>query len=159
LLCHAPSLSREQDIVRGAVPIPGRPLPPPVSTQYYDANTGPFVRAEVTYLQQDFSVPQPVAKPDKWPAYQRYDYLVRERPVYSQDIAKAGASTGHTDAVLYALRELTGKDFGAKTVEWRKLVGKGEVPQDKQVEEDEATVLRTQLVEAPQEKFADVLKT
>jgi hypothetical protein len=62
-LCHAPSLSRT-DPVRGLVPVPGQPLP----DQYYqDELPGNFVRADVTYLRQDFSLVHPVEKPDRWP--------------------------------------------------------------------------------------------
>jgi hypothetical protein len=74
LLCHAPSLSKE-DLVRGRVPIPGED-PPPL---YYAETTGFFVRADTSFLRQDFSVVQPVAKSGKWPGNQRYDYLVRYR--------------------------------------------------------------------------------
>src|SRR5439155_15009068 len=78
LLCHAPATS-PTDPVRGLVPPPGQPLPPPFSTPYYEGQNGIFVRADVTYIRQDFSVPQPVARAGNWPAYQRYDYLVRTR--------------------------------------------------------------------------------
>ena len=74
VLCHVPSVARAE-LVRGLVPTPGQPLPAPVTTpQYYEGNSGNFVRADVTYLRQDFSVYQPVANPGPWPAYQRYDY-------------------------------------------------------------------------------------
>lgn len=82
-MCHASSTSAT-DPVRGQVPIPGQPLPP--LTQYYESTSGRFVRADITYLQQEFSVPQPVALPGAWPANQRYDYMVRERPITSSDI-------------------------------------------------------------------------
>ena len=66
VLCHAPSHDRN-DLVRGAVPLGGQPLPPPVA--YYEQGQN-FVRADVTYLRQHFSVQQPVARPGTWPAYQ-----------------------------------------------------------------------------------------
>ena len=50
------------------------------SSVYYSRGKGDFVRADVTYLKQDFSVQLPVANPGQWPAEQRYDFVVRERP-------------------------------------------------------------------------------
>ena len=111
LLCHAPS-SSNRDLVRGAMPIPGEPLP----RVYYDDPRANFVRADVTYLRQDFSVMRTVAKPDQWPALQRYDYLVRLRELAPAEIAAAASakrlSDGHgaypqQTAVLYALHVLS----------------------------------------------------
>ena len=76
MLCHAPSLSKD-DLVRGRVPMPGED-PPPL---YYGEVTGLFVRADTTYLRQDFSVVQPVAGAGKWPGDERFDYMVRTRPL------------------------------------------------------------------------------
>jgi len=105
LLCHPPSLART-DPVRGAVPSPGRPLEPPARAYDGDPN-GSFVRADVTYLRQDFSVAQPVDRPGKWPAYQRYDYLVRTRYPTEDELAKkAPATYPQREAVRWALREL-----------------------------------------------------
>jgi len=111
LLCHAPSAS-VRDLVRGAMPIPGESLP----RVYYCDPRANFVRADVTYLRQDFSVMRTVAKSDKWPALQRYDYLVRLRELNPAEIAIATSSkppsAGHESypqqtAVLYALRALS----------------------------------------------------
>ncbi|MCI0455503.1 MAG: HEAT repeat domain-containing protein, partial [Gemmataceae bacterium] len=86
-LCHAPSLS-VNDPVRGQVPTPGQPLGPPTGGHSYGGNTGNFVRADITYLKQDFSVFQPVEKPGAWPTTQRYDYLVRTRPLTVDDLGR-----------------------------------------------------------------------
>src|SRR5262249_13109549 len=51
LLCHAPSYSAD-DVLRGRVPNPSEPLPPP--SAYYGGSDGVFVRADITYLRQDF---------------------------------------------------------------------------------------------------------
>lgn len=126
LMCHSPSTS-VNDLVRGRVPIPGQALPTPsTSPQYYEGSTGVFVRADVTYLKQDFSVVQPVLKPGLWPSQQRYDYLVRARPATPREKAEltrrgdpgevgdAGdGDSPHRRAALFALRELTGKNSGA----------------------------------------------
>jgi HEAT repeats len=123
LLCHDPSTVSATDLVRGRVPFQGQPLPPP--RQYYgELQPGLYVRAEVTYLRQDFSVTQPVEGADPWPTQQRYDYLVYERPVPTTRVAyrtykpkkearatpKAGPTYPQRESVRFALRELTGQD-------------------------------------------------
>jgi hypothetical protein len=107
LLCHARS-SSQTDLVRAAVPVRSQPLPPPTSSDYYDQGST-FIHADVTYLQQDFSVIQAVARHGPWPGYQRFDYLVRNRPATRSEAAQAGdldAAYPQRDAVLFALREL-----------------------------------------------------
>src|SRR5262249_27798850 len=85
LMCHAPSTS-QNDLVRGRIPTPGEPLPPPV--QYYESQEGIFVRADVTYLKQDFSVIQPVEHNGAWPQMQRFDYVVRTKPLTQEQLAE-----------------------------------------------------------------------
>jgi hypothetical protein len=111
-LCHAPSYSTE-DVLRGRVPEPGKPLP----SGYYKDKRGPFVRADITHLKQDFSVLQPVTSPRPWPHWQRFDYLVRTRrlsqpPALTRTRDPAGPQASVTypqrEAVQYALRSLTG---------------------------------------------------
>jgi len=108
-MCHAPS-TNTTDLVRGRIPTPGQPLPP--LTQYYESNEGIFVRADVTYLKQDFSVVQPVERPGAWPTMQRFDYVVRSRPVSFEEGEAAVKSAKRADtypqreAVLYAIKEL-----------------------------------------------------
>ncbi|MBL8796173.1 MAG: HEAT repeat domain-containing protein, partial [Planctomycetia bacterium] len=109
LMCHAPSKSTT-DLVRGRIPSANQPLPPPV--QYYEDTTGPFVRADITYLRQDFSVYQPVDRPGPWPTMQRFDYLVRNRyetvqEFYARQKKGDKASYPQRDAVLFALKELS----------------------------------------------------
>jgi hypothetical protein len=76
-----------------------------------------YVRADTTYIRQDFSVTQPVANHGKWPEEQRYDYLVRVRPATPAEIqfaaqkSGARAATSERAAILFALREITGKDY------------------------------------------------
>jgi hypothetical protein len=55
LLCHAPSVNKEGGLVRGLVSTPGEA--PPV--QYYESQGGDFVRADIPFLRQDFSVNLP----------------------------------------------------------------------------------------------------
>jgi hypothetical protein len=133
LLCHAPSTSAK-DPVRGPIPTPGEPLPPS-AVQYYAKMSGAaVVRADVTYLKQDFSVMQAVAKPDAWPTYQRYDFLVRIRPLSPAELEvykkqklnlNTPALSEHKQAILYVLRALTGRDAGTSGREWQAVLNEG----------------------------------
>jgi hypothetical protein len=69
----------------------------------------------VTYLRQDFAVTQPVDKHGPWPANQRYDYLVRSKPVPPEtDIEKLRRQYGRDYpqryAVLYVLQQLSDRE-------------------------------------------------
>jgi hypothetical protein len=129
LMCHRPSFN-PRDLVRGLVPTPGLPIPSRTSSRYYAGRRGAtFVRADVTYLKQDFSVCQPVAEPRRWPKEQRYDYLVRVRPLTRKEVdnherqqkgGKVPPLSEQEKAVLFALRELTGKDLGTSAKAWKK---------------------------------------
>jgi hypothetical protein len=127
MLCHPPSSSTE-DLVRGRVPVPGEDPPP----AYYQAATGTFVRADLTYLRQDFSVVQPVPNAGKWPANQRYDYIIRVRPPTKSEMRLARQAEKdpalpkaypQREAVLAALRQLTKADAGETYDKWN-----GELP-------------------------------
>jgi hypothetical protein len=111
LMCHAPA-SSPTDPVRGLVPDQSQPLPPPSSVPYYEGRNGIFVRADVTYLRQDFSVPQPVAYAGLWPVHQRYDYLVRLRYPTAEEMRRMEKTEPQAypqrEAVRWALRELRG---------------------------------------------------
>lgn len=132
LLCHSPSFSTS-DLVRAPVPQPDQPLPKNV---YYSRFKGDAIRADITYLRQDFSICQPVPAPGKWPELQRYDYLIRERVLAAAEVKDfqnfIRSSSGHRsekpfaqrDAVLFALRELTGKDIGLSSQAWRESLAK-----------------------------------
>jgi hypothetical protein len=100
-LCHAPPDSSEGG-VRGVVPVPGEPLPPP--TQYY-ANGDVFVRADVTYLRQDFSLVQPVEDHGEWPKMQRFDFVVRTRAATEDDLRRK-PNPAYRETILYALAAL-----------------------------------------------------
>jgi hypothetical protein len=128
LLCHPPSFALT-DPVRGLVPAPNRPISSIPTAVGYGGSQGTFIRADITYLKQDFSVPQPVAKPGLWPLNQRYDYLVRTRPATVLEAnAPLKANYEQREAVLFALRELTGKDEGVQSEGWRKLLAEMKKP-------------------------------
>jgi hypothetical protein len=117
LLCHAPSHAAT-DLVRAAIPVPGQPLPAPGTSNSPYGQGGTFIRADVTYLRQDFSVMQTVEEAGAWPEYQRYDYVVRTRHLSAQEAhrfhltAFDGARSGQREAVLFTLRELTARKTG-----------------------------------------------
>jgi hypothetical protein len=118
-LCHAPSYARD-DPVRGVVPERGQPLP---VEAYYQSKSGSFVRADVTYLRQDFSLMRSVPKPDQWPEVQRFDYLVRRRELSDDEVKRLTAAPvdyPQRQAVLWALRELTGHDTGTTSAAWQR---------------------------------------
>jgi hypothetical protein len=134
LLCHAPSFD-ERDLVRAPVPSPLEPLPPP--TRYYGGRgataRGLSVRADITYLRQDFSEVQPVEDPGRWPDRQRFDFLVRVRRLTE---AEAQAWRGRErpagppplpasrQAAVFALRQLTGLDGGVTADSWREALAR-----------------------------------
>jgi hypothetical protein len=117
LLCHPPTSERSGRVL-GAEPTPGKRLP---SRGYFGGGKGedppPLIRADTTYLRQDFSVLLPVPDPGKWPGHQRFDYVVRTRPAPAEEMrpapdANRGAARDEArQAVLFALREITGKNY------------------------------------------------
>jgi hypothetical protein len=135
VLCHAPSADKE-DKVRGFVPERGKALP----VVYYEKGSGDFIRADVTYLKQDFSLMQPVPEPNKWPTVQRFDYLVRTRELSPGEVsqlpppkrrdAESDAPYPQREAVLWALKQLTGKDLGMRSENWQEYLKKTEVTPD-----------------------------
>ena len=80
-LCHADSQSKF-DHGRGVIPKWGQPL----REQYYLPLNEAAVRADITYLRQDFSAIQRVKNSDPWPENQRFDYVVQARPI-SKELA------------------------------------------------------------------------
>ncbi len=123
MVCHAPSKAQD-DLVRGSVPVPGENPAP----AYYQSQNGLFVRADTTFLKQDFSVMQPVPNSGTWQGNQRFDYLTRARPAtaaeikIAQTLAKDGKiGQEYKEAVLFALRAITGRDAGSTPEAWEGL--------------------------------------
>ncbi|MEL7496355.1 MAG: HEAT repeat domain-containing protein [Planctomycetota bacterium] len=141
LLCHAPS-QYEDDYGRATTPEFDRPVPQsyygmkvpsllsmPSTTGSVSPNgTSAYVRADVTYLTQDFSVIQEVKDPGPWPKNQRFDYVVRKRPVSKVEARQIAASVNanvdlNRQAIVFALERLTGKKSATDTrASWEKLV-------------------------------------
>src|SRR5579883_1157620 len=122
LLCHAPSADQNDGLVRGPVPTPGQPLPP----RYYEGAGGDFVRADITFLRQDFSINLPEENAAPWPNEQRYDFVVRTRFATPEELtafATQPSNYPQRDAVLYALRGITAKNAGSSAAHWRAILG------------------------------------
>jgi hypothetical protein len=106
-----------------------------------------LIRGDITFLRQDFSVQQPVlqAAPGSAPVRLRFDYLVQRREATKAERARARShehdSYPQREAVLFALRELTGRDAGPTTAAWQDLFPNAG-------EDVEATRLCRQLVNA-----------
>jgi hypothetical protein len=123
LLCHAPSADANDGMVRAPVPTPNEKLP----AVYYDSSTGrDFVRADITFLRQDFSTNLKVPNAAPWPEEQRFDFVTclrRVDPKTMRDMtAVASPDYPQRDAVLYALRHISGKDAGKSSAKWRDIL-------------------------------------
>jgi hypothetical protein len=137
LLCHAPAQSGAPDSIPALAPTPGQPFPQTTREYYGDGIrlTGPAVRADTTYLRQDFSMLMPVADAAPWPEMQRFDFLVRTRVVEGQELARLqqaareraqAAPAAHQEAAARALRALTGKDAAPTQAAWQQVLNMNE---------------------------------
>jgi hypothetical protein len=153
ILCHPPSQNGSEPVL-GQDPVltltastPGqasaarRLQGTPGSHSYGQGSRGggsnqvpALIRGDVTYLRQDFSVllplpprgPGPLAAPT-----QRFDYIVRTRVVPPKELVLLKTNADPTaypqrESVLFALRELTGKDVGTTTIAWQELFPRAE---------------------------------
>jgi HEAT repeat protein len=91
------------------------------------------VRGDITYLRQDFSMQQPVRVPGAGQTIDmRFDYVVRFRPLTDKQTHEWKTQTHRPaeyeqrEAVLFALRGLTGQDAGPSTEAWEKLYPQSE---------------------------------
>jgi hypothetical protein len=150
VLCHAPSLATT-DLVRGAVPVQGLPIPGPATSPAYYKERQPvsdgtlFVRADITYLRQDFSLTQPVANNGVWPKFQRYDYMLRTRQATPQEQKKgdelAKKITPQKEILLKAIEHLGGKKISREDADQRlkrlKEIGQPPIPKEEsKIEKD-----------------------
>ena len=128
LLCHAPSRTTS-DPGRGLSPSWDKPIP----VAYYHGSKGAFVRADVTYLRQDFSVLQPVENNGPWPKEQRFDYLVQNKKLNTRLATQAIGDISkqrnlNRESIVYALRELTGQRPANDSYEtWKAILKKRKV--------------------------------
>ena len=92
---------------RFAVPIPGRRI-----IVYSGRNSSAeSVRADITYLRQDFSVRHEMEEPAPWPEHQRFDYFVRTNRISEVDARYLQRRYRSHDypqrrSVLFALQQL-----------------------------------------------------
>jgi hypothetical protein len=132
VLCHAPANTPDVPdwALKVGVPLPSEPFPS--EGGYMQQRTQPsppsiFVRIDMTYLRQDFSLSMPVANPEPWPRMQRFDFFVRTRELTPKEVEawRAARPTGPTpyqQSALLALRELTGRDTDPTAEAWRALL-------------------------------------
>jgi hypothetical protein len=130
LLCHAPADDdgKDPDVLKSPIPMPGERY---TREPYSRPRARILVRVDVTYLRQDFSMLLPVENADPWPALQRYDFLVRERTLTAAEAEACrealrqgtpGLQGPHRLAYLQALRDLTERDAGFASADWRKML-------------------------------------
>jgi hypothetical protein len=136
LLCHPPATAAQEKVpdsnlvmATGPVPAPGHELQIDPETGGYGSSQNPdiLIRADVTYLRQDFSLMQKVDNAAPWPEMQRFDFLVRSRVVNEQEAKFIRAELGrqpspYQQAALHALRRLTGRDAGDTAQAWRSVL-------------------------------------
>ncbi|HMF15132.1 MAG TPA: HEAT repeat domain-containing protein, partial [Gemmataceae bacterium] len=87
-----------------------------------------WVRADVTFFRQDFSesLSYGLAQRSVRPTV-RFDFMVRTRSIPAKEAKRlqewydGPPNYEQRDAVLFACRELTGKDLGTRTEDWLKL--------------------------------------
>jgi hypothetical protein len=134
LLCHPPGNTSDitKETLTAVMPVPGIAFSHPLfspSTVYGSGSPDILVRADVTYLRQDFSRMQKVPDAAPWPEMQRFDFLVRTRILteaeakrYQGEFAKMEKSSPYRQAALNALRALTGLDAEPTAAAWRKAL-------------------------------------
>jgi HEAT repeat protein len=161
LMCHAPAANKQDPVVAA---VPGFFT----SAVGFSANSyGPtrakvysspvWIRADITYLRQDFSVHIPCSSATSSPSQdQRFDFIVRARKCTHTEKEEAQtksptATYPQREAVLWALRDLTGKDAGGKTEDWVQLFPRAEM-------DTEAAQLTARLVKAKGPKQAQLLE-
>jgi hypothetical protein len=126
LLCHPPAPANSMPGgVMAVVPTPGESFAPPSMGGPYGGSPGDaMIRADITYLRQDFSIMASVANAQPWPEMQRFDFLVRTRVLTdreaqdlrtAQKARPAGEISENHKAVAAALQRLTGKENVAPT--------------------------------------------
>ncbi len=132
LLCHAPGSTSERWLGVGMTTAPIPSSPPDSPSDGYQSNPSfpdNLVRVDVTYLRQDFSIMQQVANAAPWPQMQRFDFFVRSRQMteaeaqaYREKLNKPGQTSPYQQAVVMALRKLTGKDAEPTAEAWRRAL-------------------------------------
>lgn len=116
-----------------------------------------FMRADVTYLRQDFSQKLSVNLRQPAGASARYDFLVSVRAASTPEVRRLTTLQDEPpqypqrDAVLFALRGLTGQDAGTTAEAWLERFPKAEF-------ELEVARLSANLLSAPTDRKAQRLR-
>jgi len=136
LLCHSPSQTGLPQEVPGVIPTPGLPFSQSASEAYGSAQSmgEPMIRADTTYLRQDFSVLMPVENANPWPDKQRFDFLVRTRVVEGAELdimkervqARGANPTDHQRTVHLLLKQMTGEDAAPNAAAWKRVLNIGQ---------------------------------
>lgn len=157
LMCHVPAQTL-QDPVIGLVPGVQRRVVGGYGGRQTSRGSSPlWVRADVRFFRQDFAESLAVGPPNMpgRPTF-RFDYLVRNRALAPKDAKRLKEhydqqpSYDQREAVLFALRELTGQDPGPKYEAWLALYPTAEL-------DAEAARLTDRLVQAPADQRDAVL--
>jgi hypothetical protein len=118
-------------VLTAPVPLPNQKPPPSFGGYGQSQFPDILVRIDVVYLRQDFSAMQAVPDPGPGPKLQRFDFLVRARELSDREAATwrtalakhtRGDLTPYQQAVLAALRRLTGKEAEATAEAWRRVL-------------------------------------
>ncbi len=119
-----------EDVSLGAIPPPGHELPMEPAGYDFASARQTEIRADITYLRQDFSLLLKVPGAAPWPKLQRFDFMVRVRALSDAEAKAAhaefagGAATSlYRQAALSALRLLSGRDGGTTAGGWRAALG------------------------------------
>jgi HEAT repeat protein len=112
------NLGRTTSYYTGATTVTG------LGKEFTQAQVPVQVRFDINFLRQDFSVQLPGAGIG---AIARFDYVIRTQVISPQKAAQLRArvqpqdSYSQRDAVLFALRGLTGQDAGSTSIAWQQL--------------------------------------
>jgi hypothetical protein len=164
MLCHPPTISAGGLVAR---PYPGVVLfsggsNPDDSTgtggygiKFRPSKPGPlWIRFDVTFLRQDFSIQNPKQQPTGQMTHERIDYVVRLRPLKDKELKerrqKDPTAYEQREAVLWALRELTGQNPGSASEDWLQLFPRAEV-------DSEIARLTSALIRAPANRKMQLL--
>jgi len=132
-LCHAPASVKDTPnfVLKAPVPMTSEPFPGQGGYEFRSpsqpSSPNIFVRIDMTYLRQDFSLTMHVADASPWPDQQRFDFFVRTRvltPTETQawETAAKDRANPYRESALLALRELTGRDAEPTPQAWREVL-------------------------------------
>jgi HEAT repeat protein len=160
LMCHPPA-QRASDPVTKAVPgvnLIRQSGGGGCGTRPPTLRSSPlFIRADITFIRQDFSAELPVRLPNTSLTTEvRFDYVLRVRMANAQELkrlknpSEEKSTYEQREAVLFALRELTGLDAGPTTEAWQQRFPRADL-------DTEAARLSDQLVYAATARQAQLL--